>query len=291
LKQAVVDLLAAVPIPPRTYYFGLTRTLMETQSSGYHLVFAGRTSADGFWYYYPALFAMKEPLALLLLIGIGIAAWKKMPPLPRPVGPVMGVLTAGIFLAFMFLNHKNIGLRYLLPVYPFLFVWLGRLVTLEDRGWAMPGVVWALVLIYAVNGMASCPDYLVHFNSLVGGPDGGLRYSVEGEDWDQDLPALAQFCRGHGIGEIRFKSRGNSDPTAYGVPVKEWKCGPEEEGWYAVSLSELKLLPEDLGNCYDRFAKRVPDAVIHHTINVYHLVPSPSASPQIGSVRRKQNRI
>lgn len=274
LKTLAVKLLAAVPAPPRTYYYGLARTIMDTAEHSHPLYFLGRESPRGWWYYYPVLFAIKEPLGLLGLIALAALTFRKPPRLPRPAWHIALVFGVGMALAFMFLNRKNIGIRHLLPIYPFLFIWLSRLVSGRGLRGLLPYGAWALVAVCGLNSFFSFPDYLVHFNHLVGGPDGGLRYSVVGEDWGQDIMGLGRFCRERGITAVYYNPYGNVDARAYGVPAQKFECGERPPGWYAIHVVDLRRPKEDLPrDCYADFAAMKPKAVIHHTIYVYHLGP------------------
>jgi 4-amino-4-deoxy-L-arabinose transferase-like glycosyltransferase len=272
IKTLLVRAMAAVPIPPRTYYYGLSVTLLDTAEHFHPLYFLGRVSERGWWYYYPLLFLMKEPLALLFIILLCLAAARKYLSSPRPESVICLVFSGGTALFFMFLNQKNIGIRHLLPAYPFLFIWLSGLFEVRTRRGLLPWAAWALLAFYGANAFSSYPDYLVHFNSLVGGPAGGLRYSVVGEDWGQDITALGEFCREKGIKTIHYNPYGNANPRAYGVPQVPFKCGIDKEGWYAVHLVDLRR-PTRTKNpdCYKPFLEMEPIAVLNHTIYIYHV--------------------
>jgi 4-amino-4-deoxy-L-arabinose transferase-like glycosyltransferase len=274
IKTLLVRAMAAVPIPPRTYYYGLSVTLLDTAEHFHPLYFLGRISERGWWYYYPLLFLMKEPLALLFIILLFLAAARKYLSSPMPESLMFLVFGAGTALFFMFLNQKNIGIRHLLPAYPFLFICLAGL--FEVRAWRglLPWAAWALLVVYAANAFSSYPDYLVHFNSLVGGPGGGLRYSVVGEDWGQDVMALGEFCGEKGITNIHYNPYGNADPRAYGVPNVPFKCGFSEKGWYAAHVVDLRRpIRTKAPDCYKPFLKMEPRAVLHHTIYIYYVSP------------------
>lgn len=277
LKYLVASILAAVPLLPPTYYFGFARTLGDTEAHFHPLYFLGKLSEQGWWYYYPVLFLIKEPLSLLGLIALSLLAWKKPPAGRRTFAAIGGVFGIGVFVSFMFLNQKNIGIRHLLAVYPFLLVGLGRLARIKWKKWILPLGAWALVLAYVVNGSLAFPDYLVHFNSLVGGPEGGLRYSVVGEDWGQDVMALGKYCRAKGITRIYYKPYGNADAAAYGVPEIKYGCTQRDPGWYAVHVVDLERpLHENEGDCWRDFLARKPVDIIHHTIYIYYLPPVPA---------------
>ncbi len=273
LKTGLCRLMRAVPIPPRTYYFGLARTLLDTSSHYHELYFMGHTSSSGWWYYYPVLFLMKEPLPFLPLILISVisraktrlGSWRTLP-------MVFLVMGAGYLFFFMFFNQKNIGIRHVLPIYPFIFVWTGGLFQNGNKGKIWRYSTLGLLALYAAASLSAFPDYLVYFNSLVGGPDGGLKYSVVGEDWGQDMPALARFQARKKIKTIHYDPYGNSSPGRYGISSEPVDCSDLKPGWYAFHAVKLaRPLLEDDAGCYDFFRKRKPEAVLAHTIFVYRL--------------------
>ncbi len=271
MKTAIVKVMDLLNLPPQTYFFGLSTTLLDTAAHPKPLFFLGEVSNKGWWYYYPVLFVIKEPVALLVLIVLGTVSLRKAGGLERPEKTVT-IVVAVIFLgAFMLLNQKNIGIRHLLPLYPFLLLWLSRLA----EGRALRGVVpwgaWLLVAALVVRAIVIHPDYLVHFNRLVGGPEGGLKLSVVGEDWGQDVSALGNFCQRKDIRKIYYKHYGMADPGAYGVPYEKYECNMDKPGWYAIHVVTLRRsTPEKKKKCYQYFLDNKPEAKIHHTIYVYY---------------------
>ncbi len=272
VKQTMVKALAFLNPPPPTYFFGLSETLLDTAAHPKPLYFLGNISKEGWWYYYPVLFLIKEPLALLALVVVGAATFRKAPSFSRPEKTVALTITMIFLFTFMFLNQKNIGIRHLLPLYPFLFLWLSRLAAVRARRGALPLGAWILVAALAVRALIIHPDYLVHFNCPVGGPEGGLRLSVVGEDWGQDVSSLGKFCKSKGIERIYYEHYGTADPKAYGVPWVKYECDMDAPGWYAIHVVHLRRPPVDKPEgCYDRFRENEPEARLHHTIYVYHL--------------------
>ncbi len=272
LRYLAIKLMAAVPAPPRTYFFGLSEMLQKTAEHYHPLYFMGELSAEGWWYYYPVMFVIKEPLPLLLLVALGIAGLRMRPGLPWQAARPSFIFSAGLLLFFMFFNKKNIGIRHIMVFYPFLFLWISRLSMM--RGWRgfLPWAPWVLILFYVVNAFAVYPDYLVHFNRLAGGPEGGLELSVVGEDWGQDIAGLGRFCKERRIRRIYYNPYGNADPRAYGVPWEEFSCHEREPGWYAVHLvSLMRPLRGHDPDCYKDFLDMEPVAVINNTIYVYHI--------------------
>jgi len=163
---------------------------------------------------------------------------------------------------------------------------LGGLVRANGARRALAYGARVLIALYAANAFWSYPDYLVHFNSLAGGPERGLTWSVVGEDWGQDMVALARFCEKNHIKQINYNPYGWVDPKAYGVPYVRFKCGTVSEGWHAVHLVDLRR-PKSLDQkCYSQFQSLQPHDVLHHTIYLYYL----PAAAESGRERTKTPR-
>ena len=113
----------------------------------------------------------------------------------------------------------NIGLRHILPAYPFLLVVIARLVNYDSQhrrlarwilGLLCVWTIWETALIY--------PHYLAYFNGLVGGPRGGRHVLVDSNlDWGQDLKGLKAYMESHYIDKVKLAYFGMSDPAYYGV--------------------------------------------------------------------------
>jgi hypothetical protein len=71
----------------------------------------------------------------------------------------------------------NIGLRHILPIYPFLFVLLGgSAVLLWQSGGAWTRRCLPLLAVWQlVSCLAAYPHYLAYFNELAGGSQNGHR--------------------------------------------------------------------------------------------------------------------
>lgn len=271
IKGMAARFFEAAKIPPRTYYFGLSRTINDTVKHPFPLYFMGMRSARGWWYYYPVLFSMKEPAALLALMAAALFLTVKRRALPRMEAGMFLVLAGGMTLFFMFMNAKNIGIRHLLPVYPFLFIWVAGVFKRGRVGNARARRgLYALLALYVVNGAVSYPHYLVHFNSLAGGPDGGLRHSVVGEDWGQDVMALGEYIKDSRVPYVYYNPYGNTDPSSYGVRFDTWQCPLRFPGYYAVHVVDLRRpRGEEYAPCLEMFLEMKPVHVVNHTIYIY----------------------
>ena len=100
-----------------------------------------------------------------------------------------------------FLTDINLGLRYILPAFPYLFIFAGRLGPWADLGpsrrfgWGLIGGLLAATVLAVVT---IHPHYLAHFNLTPGGPDRDPPRLIDSNlDWGQDLVGLREWLRAH----------------------------------------------------------------------------------------------
>ncbi len=286
-KCLLLGIIKTLSLPPLTYYYGLCWTLLDTEKLINPIYFMGRLSTRGWWYYYPLMFLIKTPLPILLLIPIRVWLGRKGR-LEDFVSKLLIILApVFFFLAFIFLNRKQVGLRHILMIYPFIFVYLS--------GIASPGAwekinrwkkfaLGALLVWYALGAFWIHPDYLVYFNELVGGPEGGLKISVAGEDWGQDRKHLAQYQKGKNLYPLYYRDYGEYvSAQNYGLKFERFDCENKKPGYYAIHL--IRMVRSGNWNyeaLYGWFRDLKPIAKVHHTIYIYQVtgedLKSPSAS-------------
>ena len=152
--------------------------------------------------------------------------------------------------------NLNIGVRHLLPVFPFTFMLVGREVSrwLTDHGGRVSprkatarvkGVCVASLLLWqAVSVVSVFPSFLAYFNEASGGPEEGGRYVVDSNlDWGQDLRRLGAFVEAEGIEKIAVDYFGQGAPAyELGEKYVPWRSalGPYR-GWLAVSATVLMV--------------------------------------------------
>src|SRR5207247_4884940 len=88
-------------------------------------------------------------------------------------------------LAMSFLTDINLGLRYVLPALPFLYLFAGSAVQAGRPAWirllAAAAIVWNLAALARIH-----PHELAYFNELVGGPANGRFHLIDSNlDWGQ----------------------------------------------------------------------------------------------------------
>ena len=198
-------------MPAPDYFSGL-RQGWQSLESGRLYYLNGVISDTGWIAYFPLAFLYKTPLPVLLLLATALLLHLGG---KFRVGNMMGciALAIGCLVLAVVLKRVNLGLRYLLWVYPFLFLYLGGVARLPRWRWLLiPVLGW---LVFATLGAQ--PDYLPYFNRAVPQQEKRLHLVDSNLDWGQDLPALARFQRERNIETVRLGYFGTADPKAYGV--------------------------------------------------------------------------
>ncbi|MBI4169764.1 MAG: glycosyltransferase family 39 protein [Acidobacteria bacterium] len=205
------------------YAQGLARGLAHS-GSGHMAYLMGEYSETGWWYYFLFAYLVKTPIGILLIVAASIAALL--------LGSRRGFkdemflwLPVLTLIAITSLWKVNIGLRHLLPVYPFLYLSAGRLASLRPGGAGRRSLARAAPAIIAVGAAWSlfeaasiAPHYLAYFNQLVGGPKNGHLYLLDSNlDWGQASKALRRYMTAENLPVIYCSFSGNSDPWYYGV--------------------------------------------------------------------------
>jgi hypothetical protein len=213
--------LAALPVPlPRHYVEGFDEQKLETEGvggQGYPVYLRGEVRRTGWWWYYFYALAVKVPLGTWLLTCValftalrfsaGRATFFDESTLAAPV-----VIT---LLVMSFLTDINLGLRYVLPIFPYWFVLVSRVACLMHGKRLASLVVLAAIGWNMARSVATHPHHLSFFNELAGGPANGYRHLIDSNlDWGQDLLPLQSWLAARGQGEpIGLAYFGNVDPS------------------------------------------------------------------------------
>jgi hypothetical protein len=302
LKQAVfvtvcVAVLAAVVVLS-AYFFqgwgywknGFTWQ-MTKGGQGHDGYFLGEYSKDGWLLYFPVAFLVKTPIGSIVLIAASLLLFRAGKRLALRDGLFL-LVPVFVFLAVVIRGRINIGVRYLIPIYPFLFLLASRLATVTlTRRWLVPVLLGIALLGNAVSVLRIAPHDLAYFNELAGGPENGRHLLADSNlDWGQDLKGLKEYIDRENIPIIYLSYYGTALPEGYGIRYQEIPGGspvdwterhkdsvPEDGPQYlAVSVTNLQGVywdPDEHGKRapFEEFDSRKPDAIIGHSIYVYRL--------------------
>lgn len=146
----------------------------------------GELSTTGSWLYFPVALLVKTPVPLLIGAAIGGVALLKSRELAVWVG-----LPAALFFAMAAGSSVNIGIRHLMPFFPFFFL-LGGL-GLARIGRVSRPALGILCAVQLAEALWIAPHGLGYFNVFGGGSEGGYRVLLDSNfDWgqhDEDLRA------------------------------------------------------------------------------------------------------
>ncbi len=227
-----------VSLPAWQFFDGI-RVLMLHNHDGHMSYLLGQASRFGWWYYFPVGLAAKTPLAMLVLLGVGLAAcWNNRRRLPYllPVAFILGILLPAMA------GNINIGMRHVLPVFlgfaMLSALGLVQLLRMADaRRWS--GALAALLLVWlAATGAIHHPDYIPYFNELVPYPQDRVICDSD-FDWGQDTMRLARRLRQLGAKEVHYGQLYDDDEAfleAYAGLPHVIPIEPREpaEGWIAI---------------------------------------------------------
>ena len=186
-----------------------------------------------------------------------------------------------LFAYFSIINNVSIGIRYLLPMYPFIFVLVGGAwgKIVKKR---VVGKVAAALLIgwFIIGNLLVFPYYLAYFNEAVGGSDKGYRYLLNSNlDWGQDVILLKGFIEERGIDNALINYYGPESLEYRGIRGHRVSCFNsthyESEG-NILSSEDLKskdlfislnqLYRFDFEGCWASFRQSTPNDVIGKSI-------------------------
>ncbi len=180
---------------PEAYLFGFTYVI--THAKIRPAFYKGAYSTTGWWQFFPFCYAVKTPLASILLLLIALLAIirRKDGSLRYNLVPLV-VLTCVYWLVAMNSNI-NIGHRHILVTYPAFFIISGAVSIWSVRFIRICRVlVPVMFLVYMAETLPIWPDYLAFFNVSGGGPQRGYQNLVDSSlDWGQDLPALSRWLQ------------------------------------------------------------------------------------------------
>ena len=281
----VLGMVAEHRLLPEAYVWGLENTKnTEFEDNSY---FWGRVYRHGNWEYFPVAFLVKSTLPFLFLLCLSGLAWRwGLAGKPREIGFLL--IPVVVYFAISMSSDMDIGMRHLLPVYPFLYLLIaGGAVALlaRDRRWAVAlGVLlcWQMVTSYRV-----APAYMAYGNEAWGGPSQVHRYlSDANTDWAQQLKGVKTYLDEGHISNCWFVyfADGAIEPPDYGIHCKRlpttvslwWldlpmQVPPVIDGTVLISDSDLEGIEFGDGalNPYDSFRALKPTAVIQQGVYVY----------------------
>jgi Dolichyl-phosphate-mannose-protein mannosyltransferase len=222
-EQTILLIRALSKIVPTYYLFGLY-TVAVHNHQGHPASLLGNYSDFGWWYYFPAAFALKSTLPFLLLTIASLvwAVWSAI--FKREIKLIVLLVVGAIYLAVAMLGHVDIGIRHIAPVFPFLFLlggaFLDRLLKWRTTGRGSVVLVVMLLSWMLFDAVRIYPDYLSFTNSLTFGKPSWQVLSDSNLEWGEDTADLARYLHRQGETQALVAlSGGWAIPQMYDIQV------------------------------------------------------------------------
>jgi hypothetical protein len=259
------------PLPFAPWFEGLLSQLVHGQRG--HLAYLfGEVGASGWWWFYLAALALKTTVGAQALAALRLAAWAKSPPRRAELATDAVILAYPLLLVVvMSVGKAQNGIKYILPAFPFAMLWAGRALPDLKRAFGRWGIAAGGIAVLAgiLESVAVHPHHLMFFNVWAGGPKGGPRYFVSGDDWGQDQRRLGEWQATVKPWRL-FYTYYNGDPAHWGITYEPPSCEPQP-GFYALQAVEVHRPKRIRPGCLDWLTVEPPDARLGYSIYLYQV--------------------
>jgi len=269
---------------PESYLYGFADTLRGEATPTYLL---GKYYPRAQWFWFPVIFAIKSTLGFLALcLLLVFSPLVRNPDRRREL--IFLAIPAAVYFAAAMGSGINLGVRHILPVYPFLIVLVAAGAwSLARTRRALAILIAALVVLHIASSLRSFPDDIAYANELWGGSANSYRLVADSNvDWGQGLKAMRTYLDRRGIKECWFAyfAANVADSSYYGIP-----CKPLPNSFSVANLIAVAPVPStidgpvflsasevagpfwggDAYNPYTEFRGMRPSALIAHSILVF----------------------
>lgn len=262
LKWAV-----GIPILKGLAWYFVGMAMVFAHAAGGHTTYFLGEIGNGWRYYFPVIFNLKSTLPTLIVFYTIFAyllgkfyrylkdiIWMKAN-LAKFIKENFDIFYLFLPIVIYFIlgttTKLNLGVRYLLPIYPFIYLLSGYAVYLLANllkkkiklAYLDFLIMIGLLLWQFLSAISVYPYFLPFYNGFAGGADNGYKYAVDSNlDWGQDLKRLKIYMDEHNINKIYLSYFGKASPEYYGInyepllPDMEGKI----KGFVAISATNLQ---------------------------------------------------
>ncbi len=258
---------------PRDYVSGLDIQRWEFERGKWSFL-RGEWKHGGWWWYYLYAVLVKEPWGSWCLLGLAMIAAYRVPSSNVTWRDTLAVVLPGLVLFVLVSSQTGFNryIRYVLPAFPFAFVWASqaaRLLTPAERHWWLP--VCGALMWSVASSLWVYPHSLSYFNESVGGPAGGHEHLIDANiDWGQDLYELREWLEEHPqAAPVGVACQAYVPLEVLGMKFDSVPREPQP-GWFIVSRHDR----HDRSGAYAYFDRLDPVDSIGGSLDVYHVTAS-----------------
>jgi hypothetical protein len=242
---------------PQAYLEGFARTLAISNPGSVAFV-AGKIYLHAPWFSTPLNFLIRNTaamLAMILVASFGIAITFRQQRRER----LFLLVPAVVYLAMCLHANISVGVRYLLPMFPFLLIAVADgCVELAQRVRWVSYAVPCLLVLHAASSLHAYPNYLSYADDLWGGPSQAYMY----ESWldtGQAYPEAKAYLEQHPAENCWFITGWQWDPGFYNVPCRTFglylphEIPPHVHGTVIVSstlLTDVRLAEGEIAAAF-----------------------------------------
>ena len=262
----------------------------------------GQIYTGGRWYYLFEVLLIKTPIPLIIFFFIALFFLIKYP--RKFKSEFIVLLPILVFLGIHITrSNYNSGLRYILPIIPFIFMFSSRILDIrlkKSMHNSLFKIVISMLLIwYMLSAIFIMPNYMAYFNEFIGGPENGHNYLLGANlDQGQDLKKLSNYLKENNIDAIKLSYHGTFDPSYFNISYEPlpmeyylpwspeykhpgYKPYKRPEGYkencskkygiMAISVSNLHNVLLINKSCFNWLSDYEPIKKIGYTIYVYNI--------------------
>ncbi len=299
--------MADKPVIRAAGHYALGLLMVGQRSEGGNTIyFLGEVRKYGGPLYFPIVYFLKEPFAWWIMVVIALITLairpgradkkkgKAQPWIKEYLPEFAMLMWMAVYWGVSMDSHLNIGVRHLLPIYPFaimlvsgrLAIFAKRIKTIGRAHLRDFTILIALLLgWYVFENVRVFPYYLTYFNQVAGGAENGHRYVTDSNlDWGQDLIRLARWTEENDIPRIEVDYFGWADPAYYMgsrfvrvtadtySDARDFLARNTANGWIAISDTFFHQATA-IGNMgdYRWLLPYEPTTTIGNSVHVWHI--------------------
>ncbi|MBU1123031.1 phospholipid carrier-dependent glycosyltransferase [Patescibacteria group bacterium] len=263
----------------------------------------GHYRTSGWLIYFIVSFLVKTPLITIALIILSLIYWKRGCKL-KSLEAALLLSPIIVFMFVMSIGAINIGIRYILPVYPFLIIIAARIATFDLRSRLTNIIAFVgTVLILIISTFPYSDHALSYFNEAAGGPENGWRILSDANvDWGNGLKDLKKYMEDNDIDTVHLSYFGTASPAAYGINYEFVPTATTFELPNAIAKGDPFILAISVTNLqgtlfykntdiYQWLWDREPIAKPGYSIHIYDFTDDTEAQKKLEEVAEEVKKL